>query len=375
MLGVRPFMGPNGRRLVLNINSRQSRDAFTSYRNGLCRYFSSSAGVWNKDVKQQSNVAGSPTSANASASVPVTFPQKFVSSLPTSVKPYAELMRLDKPIGTWLLYSPCTWSTAMAAYATSASPVTVAYTLGLFGLGSLIMRGAGCTINDLWDRDLDDKVERTKTRPLASKQVTVPQAVTFLGAQCFAGLGVLLCLPPDCFWIATLSLPLVFAYPLFKRFTYYPQACLSLCFTWGALMGFPALGDWNWGAMLALHASSFAWCMIYDTIYAHQDKVYDIQAGIKSTALKWGTNTKPILRKLGIAQIALLGTAGVLGGMGPFFFGASAIAAYRLFTMIRKVDLDDPANCWYWFVNNINTGHVVFLGSMMDYVSRLLGFF
>lgn len=346
-----------------------------SHRLGLKTTAVGLAGSSLRRVFQRSYATESETQSNknTTAAVPAPLPQRLVASLPNHVRPYAELMRLDKPIGTWLLYSPCTWSTAMAAYATSASPVTVAYTLALFGIGSLIMRGAGCTINDLWDRDLDDKVERTKTRPLASKQVTVPKAVAFLGAQCFAGLGVLLCLPADCFWIATLSLPIVAAYPLFKRFTYYPQACLSVCFTWGALMGFPAFGDWNWPAMLTLHASSFAWCMIYDTIYAHQDKVYDIQAGIKSTALKWGENTKPILQRLGVAQIGLLTASGVLGGMGPFFFAGTAIAAYRLFSMIRKVDLDDPANCWHWFVNNINTGHVIFLGALTDYIGRLFG--
>lgn len=303
-----------------------------------------------------------------------TLPQRFVRSLPKPAQPYAELMRLDKPIGTWLLYSPCTWSVSMAAYTTVAPLSTTLSTLALMGAGALVMRGAGCTINDLLDRKLDAQVERTVNRPIASGAVSVPQAVTFLGAQCFTGLGILLSLPPDCFWIATASLPLVFTYPLFKRFTYYPQASLSTCFTWGALVGFPAMGVWPLATMVTLHASAFAWCMTYDTIYAHQDKVFDVKAGIKSTALKWADKTKPILKGLSVAQIGLLTTSGILNSMGPFFFLSAGWATYRLFDMIRRVDLDDPQDCWKWFVKNINTGHVIFGGAFLDYIVRLLGF-
>lgn len=305
----------------------------------------------------------------------MTIPQKFVRALPAPLIPYAELMRLDKPIGTWLLYSPCTWAITMAAYS-SAAPLSQTVTmLGLFGVGSVIMRGAGCTINDLLDRNMDNKVARTVTRPLARRAVSVPQAITFLGAQCFAGLGILLCLPLDCFWLGALSLPFVATYPLFKRFTYYPQASLSFCFTWGALLGFPAMGVWNIPAMLALHASSFAWCMTYDTIYAHQDKKFDITAGVKSTALKWADKSKPIMKGLTVGQIGLLTASGIFNAMGPFFYASVAVAAYRVFNMIRKVDLDDPDNCWKWFLNNIHTGHVIWLGCLGDYFSRLLGFF
>lgn len=336
--------------------------------------FKSAAPALNVGIRWISSTDG-PTCGEArttaSTAVQLTYPQRFVNSLPTSVKPYAELMRLDKPIGTWLLYSPCTWAISMAAYQTSAPITHTVWTLALFGVGSVIMRGAGCTINDLLDRNLDNQVERTKMRPLASGAVSVPQAITFLGAECSVGLAILLSLPWDCFWLGAASLPLVFTYPLFKRFTYYPQIALSACFTWGALLGFPAMGVWDWPTMLCLHGSAFAWCMIYDTIYAHQDKMYDIKAGIKSTALKWGDRTKTIISRFGVAQIGLLTAAGVLGGMGPFFFASTAWATYRLFNMIRKVDLDNPDNCWMWFVNNINTGHVVWAGITFDYLLRL----
>lgn len=306
---------------------------------------------------------------------PLTMPQRFVRALPRPLIPYAELMRLDKPQGTWLLLTPGTWAITMAAYSSAAPMSQTLGALALFGAGSLIMRGAGCTINDILDRDLDNKVGRTLTRPMARGAVSLPQAVTFLGAQCFAGLGILLSLPIDCFWLGAASLPLVFTYPLFKRFTYYPQVALSLCFTWAALLGFPAMGVWNLPAMLSLHASAFWWCMTYDTIYAHQDKTFDITAGIKSTALKWGDKSKPILYGMTVAQIACLGASGVFAGMGGFFFAGTAIAAYRVFDMVRRVDLDDPADCWRWFTNNINTGHTIFAGAMLDYLCQIFGFF
>lgn len=313
---------------------------------------------------------GLPFQATPAAS---TIPAKFVANLPVAWQPYAKLARLDKPIGTWLLFSPCTWAITMAAYQTGAPLSHTLWILGLFGIGSVIMRGAGCTINDMVDHDLDNKVARTRLRPVAAGDVSMKQATTFLGAQCFAGLAVLLSLPSDCFLLGAASLPLVFTYPMFKRFTYYPQIVLSTCFTWGALLGFPAMGVWNIPAMLTLHASSFAWCMIYDTIYAHQDKLFDIEIGIKSTALKWGERTKEIMSRYGIAQIALLTASGLFAGMGPCFFAGTLWAAYRLFDMIKRVDLDNPDDCWQWFLRNIRTGHVVWLGAAADYIAKLLG--
>lgn len=305
----------------------------------------------------------------------MTIPQKFVRSLPPAVIPYAELMRLDKPVGTWLLYTPGTWSITMAAYASGAPLSQTAIMLATFGIGSLVMRGAGCTINDILDRDLDNKVGRTITRPMARGAVSLPQAITFLGAQCFTGLGILCSLPADCFWLGAASIPFIFTYPLFKRFTYYPQVSLSFVFSWAALLGFPAMGVWNLPAMMTLHASAFLWCMTYDTIYAHQDKKFDILAGIKSTALKWGDKSKAIMYGMSAGQVGLLTASGVFGGMGGFFFAGVGVAAYRIFSMVRKVDLDDPADCWKWFQSNINTGHVIFFGALMDYLTKITNFF
>lgn len=291
------------------------------------------------------------------------FPEKWI--------PYMELMRIEKPIGTLLLLSPCMWSITMAAYMTSAPILSTLWMLTVFTFGAFVMRGAGCTINDMWDRNLDNQVARTTERPITSGRVSMKQASWFLSAQMLVGLGVLLQLPLDCFLLGASSLALVATYPFFKRVTYYPQVVLSACFNWGALLGFPAMGVWNWPVMIPLYLSGFFWCMHYDTIYAHQDKKFDIKAGIKSTALRWGTNSKTIFNGLSTAQMACYLTSGFLAGMGPFFYLGAAVGGYRLFSMTKKVNLDDPANCWYWFKENINTGHVFWLGILMDYLWKI----
>ncbi|CDK27263.1 unnamed protein product [Kuraishia capsulata CBS 1993] len=298
----------------------------------------------------------------------------YVSKLPEKWIPYAELMRLEKPIGTLLLYSPCTWAIGMAAFELSAPISSTLWMLTLFGIGSVTMRGAGCTINDMLDRNLDNKVIRSVERPIASRRITVAQASVFLVAQLSVGLAVLLQLPWSCFLLGASSLFLVGTYPLFKRFTYYPQVVLSLCFNWGALLGFPAMGIMDVSTMIPLWLSGFFWCMTYDTIYAHQDKAHDVKAGVKSTALAWGDKSKPVMYGLTVAQLACYSTAGVMAGMGPGFAIGALAGGYRIINMIRKVDLDNPDNCWYWFKNNINTGHVFAVSIFVDYVLRLLGF-
>ncbi|SCU77726.1 LANO_0A01112g1_1 [Lachancea nothofagi CBS 11611] len=299
----------------------------------------------------------------------------YVSKLPAKLIPYAELMRLEKPVGTWLLYIPCTWSITMAATQTMAPVSSTLWTLFLFGAGALIMRGAGCTINDLLDRNLDNKVIRSVERPIASGRITPGKAVAFLGAQTAAGMGILSQLPAECWWLGLSSLPLVFTYPLFKRFTYYPQVVLSACFTWGALLGFPAMGVIDWSVMIPLYTSSFLWCMTYDTIYAHQDKKFDIKAGIKSTALAWGDKSRKICTLMSVAQMGALGTAGITSGlfMGPGFLAGMAIFGYRLFSMVRTVDLDNPADCWKHFTSNIRSG-LIFSGALLvDYFLAIMG--
>lgn len=300
----------------------------------------------------------------------------IIGRLPTKWIPYAELMRLEKPVGTWLLLIPCTWSILIAAIQTTAPLLLTVKTLGIFAFGAIVMRGFGCTVNDLLDRNLDNKVARTIERPLASNRVSVPQALVFSGAQLGVGLAVLLQLPWDCFFIGAASLLPVCTYPLFKRFTYYPQAVLSFAFNWGAILGFPAMGLVDWTVILPLFASSFCWTMTYDTIYAHQDKKFDIKAGIKSTALAWGESSKKIFAGLTITQLGLLGLAGWNAGIiaMPGFIMGSGLFGYKLFEMIKKVDLDNPKSCWGFFLANIRYGLYVTFGLGFDYLLSYFGF-
>ncbi len=286
-------------------------------------------------------------------------PQKgLVSRLPRSWIPYAELIRLDKPTGTYYLYFPCLFSTLLAAPLAQpmAGAAEVIFTAALFLTGALIMRGAGCTINDLWDRNLDPHVERTKFRPIARKAITPQKAVIFTGFQLLAGLCVLLQFPTQCLFYGIPSLLLVASYPLAKRVTNYPQFVLGLTFSWGAMMGFPALGidllvDSNaLAAATALYASCVAWTVNYDMIYAHMDIKDDVGAGIKSIALAHEHNTKAILSGLSVVQIGLLATAGYFSGAGPvFFLGSCGGAAATLATMVHRVRLEEVQNCWWWF--------------------------
>lgn len=297
----------------------------------------------------------------------------WLARLPEKWIPYAELLRLEKPVGTLLLLIPSMWGITMASYAIHASLGTFLYATSLFTIGAFVMRGAGCIINDMLDKDLDDKVLRTVERPIASGRISPKQAFMFLASQLLIGLAVLLSLPFDCFYIGALSIPFISAYPLFKRFTYYPQVMISICFSWGTLLGFPAVGaplDLTIAGPLFL--SNFLWSMIYDSIYAHQDKEFDIKAGVKSTALVWKERTKPIVNKLFVAQAASFFTAGVMNSMGPGFFAMGAYGFHRLYTKIKQTDLDNPASCWLFFTDNVKTGFYLWAGMLIDYVMQLI---
>nr|XP_020657422.1 4-hydroxybenzoate polyprenyltransferase, mitochondrial isoform X2 [Pogona vitticeps] len=227
----------------------------------------------------------------------------LVRAAPGPLQPYLRLMRLDKPIGTWLLYLPCTWSIALAAEPGCWPAWDM---LLLFGTGALLMRGAGCTINDMWDREYDKKVTRTASRPLAAGEISSFQSLVFLGGQLSLALCVLLCLNYYSIALGAASLSLVVTYPLMKRITYWPQLFLGLAFNWGALLGWSAVqGSCNWSVCLPLYFSGVLWTLIYDTIYAHQDRRDDLAIGVKSTALKFNENTKLWLS--GFSTMMLLG--------------------------------------------------------------------
>ncbi|MEE8393943.1 MAG: 4-hydroxybenzoate octaprenyltransferase, partial [Rhodospirillales bacterium] len=230
---------------------------------------------------------------------------------PAAVRPYLRLARLDRPIGTWLLLLPCWWSVALAGPGLAEG----ARLFALFAIGALIMRGAGCTLNDIVDRDFDARVQRTAGRPIPSGQVSVVKAFAFLAMELLGGLLVLVQFNGFAIAVGACSLGLVAVYPFVKRFTYWPQAVLGLTFNWGALLGWAAVkGDLGVPA-LALYGAGVLWTLGYDTIYAHQDKEDDLLIGIKSTALRLGANTRPFLFAFYGGALALIAAAGLLAGL------------------------------------------------------------
>src|SRR5436189_4801558 len=236
-------------------------------------------------------------------------------------RPYLRLSRLDRPIGSWLLLMPCWWSAALAA-GVAHDLRRLPFILLLFLIGAFVMRGAGCTWNDITDRDLDAKVERTRSRPIPAGQVSVTQALIFLVAQALIGLAVLLQFNRFAIFTGIASLLIVAIYPFMKRITWWPQVVLGLAFSWGALMGFAA--DFARIDLVAvvLYAGSIAWVIGYDTIYAHQDIEDDALIGIKSTARLFGENTKPALAVFYGIAVVLIGVALKLAGSGwPAFVG------------------------------------------------------
>jgi 4-hydroxybenzoate polyprenyltransferase len=267
--------------------------------------------------------------------------------MPGWSRPYIRLARYDRPIGAWLLLFPCWWSIAMAWRGTAD-----AWLFALFGVGALLMRGAGCTYNDIVDRDFDAQVARTKDRPLPSGQLTVRQAVVFLVLQLIGGFLVLVSLNPFAIGVGVASLALVFTYPLMKRVTFWPQFFLGLAFNWGALLGWAAVRGELAPPAVLLYIGGIFWTLGYDTIYAHQDRRDDPAAGVKSTARRLGLGSKPWLYGFYIAAGAFFAWAGFAGGFPwPYFAGLAAGFA-QLLWQIWDVDIDDPKDCLAKFRSN-----------------------
>lgn len=281
----------------------------------------------------------------------------WVAQLPDGWRPYALLMRLDRPIGSWLLFLPALWAFALAAQ-DWAQGLALAL---LFGLGSVVMRGAGCVVNDLWDRDLDRKVTRTAGRPIASGAVTPRQALLFLAALLAIGLAILVQLNGLAILLGVVSLLPVALYPLAKRVTDFPQAVLGLTFSWGAPMGYAAATGRLDGPGLVLYAAAFLWILGYDTIYAHQDREDDALIGVRSTARHFGERTAPFLLACYAGAVALLLLAGILAGLGPFFHVALLAPAGVLAWQIRRLDIHDPVLCLRLFQRNREVGLLITL--------------
>ncbi len=288
---------------------------------------------------------------------------------PAWARPYLRLARADRPIGSWLLLLPCWWSAALAAdHAGAAGPNP--WHLVLFAIGTVAMRGAGCTWNDLVDRDLDGRVERTRSRPIPCGDVSVGAARGFLVLQALVGLAVLIQFNAFTIVLGIASLAIVAVYPLLKRVTYWPQIGLGLAFSWGALMGWAAAFGRLDGPALLLYAGSIAWVIGYDTIYAHQDREDDALIGIKSTALLFGTRTKPVLAAFYAAAVLLIGLAGLFAGAGLVFAAGLALFAAHLGWQVRRLDIADPALCLVVFKSNRDAGLVLFAAIVLDGVLR-----
>ncbi|TYH96113.1 hypothetical protein ES332_A12G155900v1 [Gossypium tomentosum] len=334
--------------------SKKNLSLLSNFRPGIA-WISTSSGVADNSGKgdqNNKNVAGGPSWIDL--------------YLPRGIQPYAKLARLDKPIGTWLLAWPCMWSITLASTPGQLPDFKMA---ALFGCGALLLRGAGCTVNDLLDRDIDTMVERTKLRPVASGLLTPFQGICFLGFQLLLGLGILLQLNNYSRVLGASSLLLVFSYPLMKRFTFWPQAYLGLTFNWGALLGWLAVkGSLDPAIVFPLYFSGVFWTLVYDTIYAHQDKEDDMKVGVKSTALRFGDSTKEWTTGFGIACISSLALSGYNADIGWPYYVFLAAASGQLAWQIWTVNLTCRADCNRKFLSNKWFGALIFSGILFGRV-------
>ena len=291
--------------------------------------------------------------------VPDSERRGLIGALPPRMRPYASLMRLDRPIGTWLLFWPCAWSVALAG---------VGDGWGLFlwlALGAFAMRSAGCVYNDIIDRDLDTRIERTRLRPLASGRVTVGSAWTLITVLCLIGLFVLVQLEPLAQLIALISILPVAAYPFMKRISWWPQAWLGLVFSWGALVGWPAVTGTFAAPVMWLYAGTVAWVIGYDTIYAIQDVEDDALVGVKSSARRLGDQTALGVTIFYAVAVLLWGVA--IWAVRPDWLALAALlpAVLHLSNQALRVDPRNGDGALALFRSNRTTGLLVFLAMLV----------
>ena len=279
----------------------------------------------------------------------------WVARLPRSWLPYLLLARLDRPIGVWLLFLPGLWGILLAG----APPGATLRLILLFGVGSLVMRAAGCVVNDLWDRDIDRMVARTAARPLASGALRPMQALAFLAVLLLVGLAILLQLNRLSQLLGAASLLLVALYPLAKRVTWWPQLMMGFTFGFGAPLGYAAGAGRIDAAWAVAYGASILWDLGFDTIYAHQDREDDALVGVKSTARLFGEHTAPFLGACYGGTVGLLAIAGWLVGLGGWFYPALALPAGLLARQVVRLDIHDPALCLRLFKANREAGLAV----------------
>jgi 4-hydroxybenzoate polyprenyltransferase len=284
----------------------------------------------------------------------------WITRLPEKYRPYAILARLDRPVGIWLLLLPALWSIALASAYRGGLNFYMIWAILLFTIGAVVMRGAGCVINDLWDRKLDASVERTKLRPLASGEVSVTDALVFLSILLMCGLVVLLLLPSTTIMLGILVIPLILVYPFMKRLTFWPQAFLGVTFNFGALMGWAAMTDYVHMPAMFLYFAGILWTLGYDTIYAHQDKESDAIVGIKSTALLFAGESKRWVSGFYASTCVCIFFALMFAGVSVFaYIGLVAAAGHAAWQMLRWVP-DNPESSLKVFQSNRDFGLIVF---------------
>ncbi len=286
----------------------------------------------------------------------------WLAHLPQGLQPFAILMRLDRPIGTWLLLLPGWWAIALSSGGWATMNWHDAWLFVLFGVGAVVMRGAGCVINDLWDRDFDRAVERTRLRPLASGAINVKAALGFLCILLLTGLAILLQLPLVAILLGILTLPLIVTYPLMKRVTWWPQFFLGITFNFGALMGWAAVTGVIGLPALLIYIGGIFWTLGYDTIYAHQDKDDDALIGVKSTARKFASASKAWVAGFYAAAFILMALGFLIAGVGLSGVLLLAAAAH-LFWQVRTWNMNDPANSLRIFKSNRDFGLVLLLAA------------
>lgn len=285
----------------------------------------------------------------------------LVDRAPAQLQPYLRLMRLDRPIGTWLLYWPCVFGLVLGAAADSrpfGSWKDLLYVI-LMAIGAIVMRGAGCAYNDIVDRDIDAQVARTRGRPIPSGAISVKHALLFTGGLCLTGLIILLMFNRMAIILGAASLLLVAAYPFMKRITWWPQAWLGLTFNWGAILGFAAqtgsvdIGD------LYLYVGLIFWTLGYDTIYAHQDKDDDALIGVKSTARLFGARSRDYILWFYAAAFTLILAAGFAEHTGWSFVFLMLAAGGHMLWQVRSLNIDDSIKCLKLFRANRDTGALI----------------
>jgi len=288
----------------------------------------------------------------------------LAARLPAGWRPYFLLARLDRPIGTWLLFLPGLWGILLAG----PPPGVALRLLALFGIGALAMRAAGCVVNDWWDRDIDRQVARTAGRPLASGAISPRQALVFLFFLLLTALLVLLQLNLMCWALGVSSLLLVALYPLAKRVTWWPQLAMGFTFGFGAPMGYAAGTGRIDPALAALYAAAILWDLGFDTIYGHQDREDDAMVGVRSTSRLFGEHTAPFLAACYAGTVAMLALAGWLRGLGWWFYPMLMVPGALLARQVVALDIHDPAKCLRLFRANREVGLAVGLAILAGWV-------